>query len=430
MKRFFFSTYFIVLAAVFLSLFGVERVTTYYVEEAYDERIFELNQELSKGTFALLEARLLEGPEEQFLAVVERLQPDFGYPIEIHKLEDFVLKSWERKLLLDGDVVVREDGDYHLMLIGDTSSVVSMGPFKDDLELKPLETTMIVASGALVLGFCMLIWTFYFWRKLKRLSDMAMSFGEGDLSARVPVSRFSSLSSIGATFNSMADQIEQLISSHKQLVNAVSHELRTPISRIKFSMDSLRTTEGEEWEKQLRGMNRDVVELEELVTELLSYSRFERSAGQMEVRKRAVLPWLRSYMALARETFDVELAFHADDISEELQLGFNSHYLERAIHNLIQNGTRFADTSMAVTISASEDEVEIRVEDDGPGIAETDRQRVFEPFVRLDSSRNRESGGYGLGLSIVHEIIKSHGGTIHIEQAHSGGAMFLVTLPR
>ncbi len=103
--------------------------------------------------------------------------------------------------------------------------------------------------------------------------------------------------------------------------------------------------------------------------------------------------------------------------------------MERAIHNILQNGCRYAKSELEVKLWADSKSVFLSFGDDGQGIETADREEVFKPFVRLDSSRNRELGGYGLGLSIVYEIIKAHDGVVEVEESESGGAAFVIRMP-
>ena len=429
MKHFFFGTYFILLIAIFATTWGVEHVVDYYLKKRYKETLLVLNQELSRGAFYLLEKEFDGVAEPDYQKVVDKLQPKFGYPLGVQLIAGFKLSPEEKQIIENDGVVVRgDDGDYHFKRIGHSDYAVSMGPFLD-FELKAYETTAIFTVSALLFGLFILFWAMYFWNKLSKISIAAGRFGDGDFSARVHVSRFSSLSSIARTFNSMADQIGQLISSHKQLVNAVSHELRTPISRIKFGMESLDQADEEERKNKLAGMRGDIEELEDLVSELLNYSKFERSAWQMELHTKPLLPWLREYVRSADEFYDASVEFSSHNMKETTTVPFNPHQLERAIHNLLQNGARFARSRILVVLRGEKDRAILSVQDDGPGIPVEERARILEPFVRLDTSRNRATGGYGLGLSIVKEIVKCHGGTLFVGQGEIGGAEFVIELP-
>ncbi|MGB1465512.1 MAG: sensor histidine kinase, partial [Alcanivorax nanhaiticus] len=112
-----------------------------------------------------------------------------------------------------------------------------------------------------------------------------------------------------------------------------------------------------------------------------------------------------------------------------LEVEADERYLHRVLQNLVTNALRYAGSSIVMRIESGDSQVVIHVDDNGPGIPEHERERVFKPFARLDKSRHRASGGYGLGLSIVKRIVDWHGGEIRVEESPEGGARFTVTLP-
>ena len=428
MKRFFFNTYFFLIIAFLATFIGVGSLSDHYVERKYPGILDQNDQNLSRGTFYLIEQELLKVDESQYQQVIDRLQNHFGYPLQIHNLNTYSLSKKERIKLETKEIVRRDDGNFHIKKIADTDFAISMGPF-EYLQFRPSEIIGFLLTTGLVFGLIILSWSFFFWRRLNRFKDATQSLAEGDFSARVEVSTLSSLSAIATGFNTMATRIEKLILSHKQLVNAVSHELRTPISRIRFGLECLGHTKEKEQNSHLSGIRSDVDELDDLVNELLSYARFERMETPVNLSNRELLPWLREYMHVAREIIEVPLEFSHWNISDTDRIPFDPRLLERAIHNLLQNGSRYARKELHVKIFKEENWVSIAVEDDGPGIPEKDRERLFEPFIRLDSSRNRANGGYGLGLAIVREIIHGHSGTISCIDSQAGGAAFQIRLP-
>ncbi|MGL1932289.1 MAG: ATP-binding protein [Desulfotalea sp.] len=428
MKRFFFGTYFFIIIAVAATIWGVGFLADFYISHRYPNMVISEDQNLSRGTFYLVEQALLKAPEEQYSKVLDSLQPQFGYPIEIEEMETLEMTDGQRATLLQGAIVILQEGDIHWKRIGESDYVISMGPF-EYLQLKTTEITVLFVISALFLGLIILGWAIYFWGRLNKISEATLAFGQGHFSTRVTVPKFSSLSLIASTFNSMAEHIERLISSHKQLVNAVSHELRTPISRIRFGLESVRTAKEGERVRQLSGIRNDVDELDDLVNELLSYTRFERMESQISLQGMPVLKWLREYMRVAKEISDLPLEFISENIPEDYFVKFDPRQLERAIHNLLQNANRYATSLILVKILKDPEWITIIVEDDGSGINEADRVRIFDPFVRLDSSRNRKNGGYGLGLSIVREIIRGHDGSVSIRESSIGGAAFCLKLP-
>jgi two-component system sensor histidine kinase RstB len=113
-----------------------------------------------------------------------------------------------------------------------------------------------------------------------------------------------------------------------------------------------------------------------------------------------------------------------------LEVEAEERYLHRVLQNLVTNALRYAGSRIVMVVDGDEDQVVIHVDDNGPGIPEHERERVFKPFARLDKSRHRASGGYGLGLSIVKRIVDWHGGDIRVDESPMGGARFTVILPR
>ncbi len=285
-----------------------------------------------------------------------------------------------------------------------------------------------VIVGAFMAVFS-LAWAYYFWRQLSMISNAAKAFGNGELSARVKICFLSPTATIARVFNGMADQIEMLISSHKELINAVSHELRTPISRIRFGLERVYDGDALERTRHISGIRKDINELEDLVTELLSYAKMEGSRSQGRLPQYPLLPWIEALVALAQETLTVPITFVHEGLDRSSIASFDPRLLERALHNLLQNANRFARSGIQLTLAADATEVKLIVEDDGPGIPEKDRERIFEPFVRLDSSRNREFGGYGLGLAIVRQIARHHHGWVTARPSSSGGAALEMTWP-
>jgi signal transduction histidine kinase len=229
----------------------------------------------------------------------------------------------------------------------------------------------------------------------------------------------------------MADRIQQLINSHKELTNAVSHELRSPISRIRFGLTMFTSSSAPEKKQHyICGIQADVNELEDLVSELLTYARFDRERPNLHFSRHPVIPWLKNLLGNKLPSLDqpvCECSFHVN--SESCAAWFEPKQMGRAVGNLVQNALRCARQRIHVSLEQCDSEAVIHVDDDGPGIPENDRKRIFEPFTRLDSSRSRVSGGHGLGLAIVHRIAVWHCGNVTVLDSPMGGARFSIRWP-
>jgi len=252
-------------------------------------------------------------------------------------------------------------------------------------------------------------------RRLERLKAGVEQFG-GDLGARVKVEGRDEVAALAESFNRSAQRIEELVAAHRLLLANCSHELRTPLARIAVAASLL----GENADPKTReSLKRDVDELDQLIEQILLASRLE-ALPVLEQREPVDL------LALAAEEaarFDLEAIGQAITVSGDRLL------LRRLIRNLLENARRHAGNGpivLSVTIEAGRAVLE--VSDHGPGVPPAERQRIFEPFYRL--AGGSESGrGSGLGLALVLDIARRHGGDAVCLAAESGGSRFRIDLP-
>lgn len=432
MRRFFIYTYIFCLGLLLFVQFVFAPLVSKVIEKHYLSDVVEYNRKLSRGVFALMERELLRHPESSWPAQIDAMRSDFGYQIELLGLNSVDLDSKHRGELLDKEIVVIEQGDYHFYRIGDSNYVIKKGPFST---LEPKETSaLVIVWGTLLISIAVLagVVVVPIWKQLRIIGGAASRFGAGDLSTRAQLPRHSAYYTLAGDFNSMAARIQQLINSHKELTNAVAHELRTPLARMRFSLEMLgEAHDPEEKERFMDELGLDVTELETMVEELLTLARMDREKPQLSLERHDLAPFLEEVLFLARQldsgrdcTLHCELA---EDFSPPT---FDAKYLARAITNLLQNGYIHAKNCVALVAEAEGGDLLLHVDDDGPGIEEEHREKIFEPFTRLDSSRSRESGGYGLGLTIVAKIILWHQGTISVTKSPLGGARFTIRLPQ
>jgi len=270
-------------------------------------------------------------------------------------------------------------------------------------------------------------WVYFLQRKLKILELSAIQIANGDFSTRVPEQYKYRVGGLNAAFNKMAQRIEQLIASHKRLTNAVAHELRTPIFRLRCQAELLEYgTSEQEHQQYIEGMEEDLTELDQLVDEMLSYARMERNEEIFVLATYELQDWLNNHRPLLQRSCKKVLSV---EVGEQISLQFDSRLLMRALSNLVRNADIHAEQSIQIRYFRLDKYAVICVEDDGNGIPENERNRVIEPFERLDDARTRSSGGHGLGLSIVRGIAQQHGGKIIISQSSLGGASVSVYLP-
>lgn len=270
-------------------------------------------------------------------------------------------------------------------------------------------------------------------KRLKRLESVAGRIARGELEARIGESSADSIGRVELAFNSMAEHIQRLVNVQREMIHAVSHELRTPVARIRFGVQMIEDCDDAKMRmKQIAGIDSDIQELDELIDEILTYARLEQGGPVFTLQEadvKAIVDQVVSEQSLVKPEMDIRAVF--SEGSEKWCLSdVESRYIHRAIQNLVGNATRYADSQVRVNCSFDKDTCRVDVEDDGPGIPESDWEKVFTAFARLDDSRTRSSGGYGLGLSIVRRILYWHGGQAFLGRSELGGARFSLVWPR
>lgn len=250
----------------------------------------------------------------------------------------------------------------------------------------------------------------YLVRRLERLQRGAEALAAGDLSARVDVEGNDEVARLAESFNRAAARIEQLVSAHKMLLAQASHELRTPLTRIRLALDLVKEIEP----RHKRGLEADIAELDHLIEEILLASRLDTLTGLDHDEDVDLL-------ALVAE----ECARYGIDVDgERAHVRGDPRLLRRLARNLIDNAKRHGREPIRVCVRVRETTVELTVSDAGPEIPESERDRLFEPFYRQGNT-----DGHGLGLSLVRQIARRHGGDVRYGLVESAGAGFVVTLP-
>jgi signal transduction histidine kinase len=261
---------------------------------------------------------------------------------------------------------------------------------------------------------------------LKVLADAVERIRRGELGHQIPATGRDELGALARSFNAMSTDLKELIRSREQLLLDVSHELRTPITRINLALEM-----GPE------GMAKDSIrddlrEMEAMIAEILETARLDSANGKLNLED-------VDLSALAAET--VAAAEARAPGARLIGTGAGAGPIVRAdrarvrkvLANLLDNAVKYSRPGARpaeVRIESGPDEVTVRIEDHGMGIPEAELPRLFEPFYRVDRSRSRETGGYGLGLSLCKRIMEAHGGSIAIASREGEGTEVSLTFPR
>ena len=263
-------------------------------------------------------------------------------------------------------------------------------------------------------------------RPVLELADVAKRFGSGDLSVRARIEAPAPINELAQEFNRMANQLDQIIQDQQVMIGAIPHELRLPLSRMRFALDLARqTSDPAEHERHLSRLERYVNELANAVEDIIFLTRTSH-AESISLESFDLLTALRDIQA-SFSASSKQLQFSAP--AERLPVTANPALLKRALVNLISNAQRHAHSQILVSATQEDSHVIIRVDDDGPGIPVAKRNELFTPFMRLDDSRDRRTGGVGLGLSIVALIMRKHGGRVQVLGSPLGGSRFELHWP-
>lgn len=385
------------------------------------------------GTFYLLKQALEQHPPAQQPIVMKQLQSEFGFEISLKRLSDLSLDEEDMQQLATGVLIAvaddNDDGEFYLQL--SNSPWVVHIPYIESPWLDRFSNQIIIAMLALFLMLASLIWVWTLWRSLSQIRQAAERFGSGEYDARVSFKPSDRLAQLSQAFNTMAEQTQGSIRSHKELTSAVSHELRTPVARMRFSLDMLADSEDtSDKERYISNMNTDMDELDSLLNELLTYARLDQGNNTANLQPEELCPWLDQVMkSLQPLSGSIALRQKCDEIATDTTACFDTVLMTRLLNNLVQNAIRYANTRVLVTILLEGEQVMLCVDDDGEGIPEQDRERLFEAFATQDSSRNKASDGFGLGLAIVKRITDAHNGHVEIQDSPLGGARFCVSWP-
>ncbi|MDX1677166.1 ATP-binding protein [Arsukibacterium sp.] len=272
-----------------------------------------------------------------------------------------------------------------------------------------------------LLAVAVALWLWPVARDIRFLQQGLQRFGKGQ-PADLQLPSRSFIAPIADSFQQMSQQIISLLELQREMTHAVSHELRTPIARLKFALEM--AMQLPENDKQL--MLQDVRELQQLVDEMLDYAKLQSHQLNLKMQQVDLTELINN---VAEKLAPLPGAAIELQLPPVAMFYCDAHYLERAIQNLLVNAKRYARQRIVIDIKAQQGYWRVSVNDDGPGIPVERRAEVLKPFQRLEQSRNREEGGFGLGLAIVLRIVQWHQGKLIVSDSSLGGASLQLLLP-
>lgn len=453
LSRLFFNFYLLVMGSFVVIAFFADFVISSAVKGITDD----YTRRFMRGTIFLIEEDLFRQPRTTWPKAIKTLDEKFAYKLAIVDRWTLKLPPQQTARLDDGELAIDPEGDILYHRLKQTSQVLTVGPLSPDSNSEyqrgiPLELRIRLLTWGLI-GFCLAIvvwfWVRPVWRDLEAMRQTARALGEGKFNARAPTARSGAFKLLAETLNGMAERIQRLIATQKELSSAISHELRTPIARMRFALEMLADNDDTDAEPKRLGkmMAADLDELENMIDSSLTYARFEREQPDLHLTPVEFLPWLEkeveSVRILGRA---LELNIDSSALPPALQVELDRRSMPYAVKNLLRNAIRYA--KKRITISAemstrpcvdinkpttSKDPrnayLLLHIDDDGIGIPPDEREHVFSAFTRLDRSRDRSTGGHGLGLAIARLVLEQHGGNATASESPLGGARFTLAWP-
>lgn len=415
-----------------------EQVLVQGIDESLVQRADNIQGAVLEGSFG---SRLPNDgdPEDTFLQV---LGPDgdvlaasdnaAGLPAAVPSRT-----GWEREVVTTVTGVALSSGEFRVLLrpLSGADETIHLVVAKnlDDVHesVDVLTTSLAIAIPVVTALLGLLVWwlTGRVLRPVEAIRAEVAGIRGDDLHRRVPEPNTSDeIDELARTMNQMLGRVEHATELQRQFVADASHELRGPMTRLRSHLEvSLAHPHVVPTDALLRGLLADVSDLQRLVEGLLFLARSE--AGTHTVPADPVdlddLVFDEAQRLLDRGLVTVDVS----SVSAARTSGDRGQ-LTRVIANLASNAERHASSSVTFELHEHDGRCHLVVTDDGPGIPPEHREEVFKRFSRLDEARSRDAGGAGLGLAIVHDIVVRHAGTVTVQEAATGGARFVVNLPR
>ena len=425
MTRFYLRIIVVIFLAIMASIIAFVRLAKVWEERFFEPKAIKQLHKLA-GT---LDERLGGMDEAEAKAALEEIEKERGLPIHIVTVDNLTevattrpSDSKTKRLFLD-----LGDKPFGVMIQSDE------GLIKEYEEDEERYMGRGVVQMILIIGVAGFFIVRPLVKKLRVQEAILAEIADGNLSARVDIKGKDALGRLSQRLNSMADRIQELLGSQRQIIQAVSHEMRTPTSRIGFALEMLAESKTEEdRQRRIASLNEDLADMDALLEELLTFLRFEDGAQALDLESLNLLAMV-SETERRVQRFRPELNITTQTLPEgmaTLEAPVSRKYFPRVLENLLMNAMRHAKSHISVQVIPGDSLVEIHIDDDGFGVPDDQTARIFEPFVRLDPSRDRQTGGTGLGLAITKRIIDQHQGTITVSKSPLQGARFTILLPQ
>jgi len=343
------------------------------------------------------------------------------------RLDEGILKAGN--LIVSHEIISTSGIAYRL-------AAVSEKPLAHFVEIPWAGLTLRLIIAIFISGLICYLLSIYLTRPLRSLRMAAKSIATGKLNTRVGRligHHKDEIAELRDDFDMMAEQLETLINSKERLLQDISHELRSPLARLQIAIELGRKKTKPVAENEFERMEVECLRLNSLISEILEFARLDKSTNTLQ-KKQVDLPNLiKQVINDANFEFNEATPRVQAGTIESCQLMLDERLIHRAIENILRNALTYSPPSQPVIVTlhlkSEKNSVFIDIKDQGFGVPESQLKKIFNPFYRVDTSREKRTGGYGLGLAIAQKAIKLHHGKITAKNLKEGGLLVRISLP-
>jgi signal transduction histidine kinase len=376
-----------------------------------------------ESTFRLISMQLENTPSSEHEVVIANLASELGVGVHLLARDEVYTND------IEGDrFLPLVDADGNVSYISDAKSVnaiIRLGPIApaEDNVLLDLLPPVFYLSIFVVVG----LWLRPLLRDINLISEGTQRFAADYRDPPSTATHTTELTPLAENIDEMAARLSGVLRSQKELIAALSHEMRTPLARMRFALAVIDDRAEEALKQKLRAMTEDVQEIDDLVSSMLEYARLDHPDIRMHWQSVPLGIWLEKMLEKTPDGA-VQVEANLDNVPEVARM--DPRLMELAVSNLLVNATKYAKQQVLIASAQDGSDYVITVEDDGQGVPAEERETVFKAFARLDNSRNRDTGGYGLGLAIVARVAELHGGVASVDTSPAlAGARFTLRWP-
>ncbi|MGA2398448.1 MAG: ATP-binding protein [Steroidobacteraceae bacterium] len=423
MARQFLGLYLLIVLTLAAVSWGQDKLLQAYgARDLGDDRVMA-------AALSAVESRLRSAPATEWKHLIDGISAETGGGFELFAATDIAGRETLDKLM-HGKIAYMQaaGGEAWALKKLNNDYVLAFKSQTPEPQRGPLEwaiTFLFYAAIALVI----MIWIWPLTRDLRALENSAARFGNKNWVFDAHIKPTSQIYPLAETFRKMAARIDGLIASHKDMSSAVSHEIKTPLSRMQFEIElAQRAQSASEVKTSLSNIKADIAAINDLVRATLSYAILERADLSLNIGSHNFTTLLPAVTEYVRNDARSDIQMRAELTGDTDNVVCDLHLIETVVKNLLYNAARYAKREVHLAFTVEDGVNRLLVDDDGPGIPEKDRQRAFDSFVQLESTRTNKAG-FGLGLAIVKRAIEWHNGEVSIAQSPLGGARICAVWP-